>query len=303
MKLVVGLGKVESEIVIPFLGEDIEFIEMPTAQDLLRADGALVRAAYKIDIAALEQMPNLKVIARTGVGTELVDLETCAARNVKVVITPGSNTNAVAEGVIAHALHLLKQIGPLTDVVRSGQWANREKFAVGDLEGRTMGIVGFGRIGQRVAKLAEAFDMKVLAFDPFAQIPSAYAVESISELIGSSDVVTLHVPLTDDTHHMVNDETLKQFRNNAVLINCGRGSLIDIDAAYEALSTKRLAGLGLDVYDPEPPAHHPIFDLENVSLTPHVMGLSVKATEQTFIAAAQGARDVLEGRQPAAVAQ
>lgn len=303
MKLVVGLGKVDAEIVEPILGADIKYVEQPTADDLLQADGAIVRAAYRIDEAALAQMPNLKVVARTGVGTELVDLAACEARNIPVVITPGSNTNAVAEGVIAHALHLLKQISPLTKLVRDGNWDERANYPVGDLEGRTIGIVGFGRIGQRVAKLAEAFDMNVLAFDVFANIPEKYSVSSLNELFKKSDVVTLHVPLTDETHFMINATSLKEFKQNAVLINCGRGSLANLDDVHQALVNKKLGGLGLDVFDPEPPAHHPIFDLENVSLTPHLMGLSIKATEQTYIAAAQGARDVLEGRQPAAVAK
>jgi phosphoglycerate dehydrogenase-like enzyme len=297
----VGLGAVEAAIVEPVLGAQINFVERPSAADLLQAEGAIVRAAYRIDEAALAQMPNLKVIARTGVGTEMVDLEACKARGVTVVITPGSNTNAVAEGVIAHALHLLKQIGPLTNLIRSGEWAQKDRYPVGDLEGQTIGIVGFGRIGQRVARLAEAFDMQVLAFDAYASIPEKYSVENLTELFGRSDVVSLHVPLTEKTQFLINQESLRDFKDTAVLINCGRGALVNLDHLHTAVLDKKISGVGLDVFDPEPPEHHPIFDLENVSLTPHVMGLSVKATEQTYIAAAQGIRDVFEGRQPAAV--
>ncbi len=302
MQKVVGLGSVETAAVQPILGPDLHFIENPTDQDIADAVGAIVRAAFRFDSAQFDAMPKLKVVARTGVGTELVDLTAAAERGIPVVITPGSNTNAVAEGAIGHALHLLKRLGPLTKLVREGNWNNRTSYAVGDLENQTIGIIGFGRIGRRVAQLAIAFGMKVLAYDPFAQIPAESAVDSIEDLAARADVVTLHVPLTDQTHHLVNAELLAKFKPGAVLVNCGRGSLVDQDAAYEALQAGRLGGLGLDVFDPEPPEHHPLFDHENVVLTPHVMGLSIQSTRQTFIDAAQGVRDVIDGRTPRATA-
>ena len=302
MKVVVGLGSVESSVVQPILSDGIRFIENPTEQDISDAAGAIVRAAFRFDAAQFAKMPKLEVVARTGVGTELVDLAAAAERGIPVVITPGSNTNAVAEGAIAHALHLVKRLGPLTQLVSTGDWNERTAYPVGDLENQTIGIVGFGRIGRRVAQLAEAFGMKVLAYDPFAELPAAIKVESIDELVARADVVTLHVPLTKQTNQLVNEKLLGKFKPGAILVNCGRGSLIDLDAAHQALRSGKLGGLGLDVFDPEPPAHHPIFEHENVVLTPHVMGLSLQSTRQTFIDAAQGVRDVLEGRTPRATA-
>jgi phosphoglycerate dehydrogenase-like enzyme len=302
LQIIVGLGPVESEVVQPVLGDDLVFIESPTDEDISKAAGAIVRAAFVFDEAQFARMPNLKVVARTGVGTDLVDLNVAQQKNIPVVITPGSNTNAVAEGAIAHALHLTKRLGPLHKMVSTGGWNDRTKYPVGDFESKTIGIVGFGRIGRRVAKLAEAFDMKVLAYDPFAQIPAENAVASIEDLVSHCDVISLHVPLTDETNQMVNSSLLAKFKPGAVLVNCGRGALIDLDAALVALNNKQLGGLGLDVFDPEPPAHHAIFDHENVVLTPHVMGLSIQSTVQTFIDAAVGVRDVLEGRAPRAVA-
>ncbi|MEI6591416.1 MAG: NAD(P)-dependent oxidoreductase, partial [Actinomycetes bacterium] len=258
MQKVVGLGSVETAVVQPILGPNLHFVEKPTQQDISDAVGAIVRGAFRFDANQFAAMPNLKVLARTGVGTELVDLETAAERGVPVVITPGSNTNAVAEGAMAHALHLLKRLGPLTRLVRDGNWNELTSYPVGDLEGQTIGIVGFGRIGRRVAQLAEAFGMRVLAYDPFAQIPSEKAVAYLEELVSRADVVTLHVPLTDQTRNMVDADLLARFKPNAVLVNCGRGSLVDLDAAYAALQTGQLGGLGLDVFDPEPPEHHPL---------------------------------------------
>jgi phosphoglycerate dehydrogenase-like enzyme len=302
VQTVVGLGAVDTAVVQPILGPELQFIENPTEADIETAAGAIVRAAYKVDATAFAAMPNLKVLARTGVGTELVDLATAGERGIPVVITPGSNTNAVAEGAIAHALHLVKRLGPLTRLVADGSWNNRTQYPVGDFEGSTIGIVGFGRIGRRVAQLAAVFGMRVLAFDPFAEVPAASAVASLEDLVAQCDVVTLHVPLTDATHHLVNASLLAKFKPGAVLVNCGRGSLINLDDAHASLKNCHLGGVGLDVFDPEPPAHHAIFDHENVVLTPHVMGLSVASTKQTFIDAAQGVRDVLEGRAPRATA-
>lgn len=301
-QIVIGLGAVASEIVQPILGSSITFIEKPTAADFAVAVGAIVRAAYILDKAALDNLPALKVIARTGVGTDLVDLDEADRRNIPVVITPGSNTNAVAEGVFAHILHLIKRLGPLTKLVATGKFAERDRYLVGDLAGATLGIIGYGRIGRQVATLAKAFDLNVFAYDPYTDIPNDLKVATLAELLSKSTIVTLHLPLTSETSGLINRESLKMFRDGAILINCSRGALIDLDAAYAGLIAGKLGGLGLDVFDPEPPIHHPIFEHENVVLTPHVMGLSEQAKLATFIDAAQGVRDFIDGKRPSAIA-
>jgi phosphoglycerate dehydrogenase-like enzyme len=138
--VIVGLGPISSEIVAPILGSGFSFIENPTSADLAIAEGAIVRAAFEFNKSVFDAMPNLKVIARTGVGTELVDLDEADARNIPVLITPGGNTTAVAEGVFAHVLHLSKRLGPLTKLVATGKWDQRTKFPVGDLANQTLGI-------------------------------------------------------------------------------------------------------------------------------------------------------------------
>jgi phosphoglycerate dehydrogenase-like enzyme len=247
-------------------------------------------------------MPNLRVIARTGVGTELVDLKEADARNIPVVITPGSNTVAVAEGVFAQILHLSKRLGPLTKLVATEKWDERTKYPVGDLAGKTLGIIGYGRIGKKVAEIASVFSLKILAFDPVSEIPASNKVGSITELLSASDYVTLHIPLTPETNGLIGKSEFAAMKSGAILINCSRGALVDLDAALESLNSGKLGGLGLDVFDPEPPKHHPIFDHENVVLTPHVMGLSNQATIATYVMAAEGARDVLTGVKPKAIA-
>ena len=301
-KLVVGLGPVTASVVAPILGSEIRFVENPTPEDIANAEGAIVRAAYVVDKKVLDQAKKLKVIARTGVGFDLVDIEESNRRGIPVVITPGSNTNAVAEGVLAHILHLSKRLGPLTKLVASGKFNERTNYPVGDLEENTLGIVGYGRIGQRVAHLAKAFGMSVIAFDPYANIPAEIKAGDLDELFTKANVITLHVLLTKETTNLINTQSLKKFIDGTILVNCSRGALIDLDAALEALNSGKLAGVGLDVFDPEPPIHHPIFDHENVVLTPHVMGLSKQATLATFIDAAKGVRDVLDGVEPKAIA-
>lgn len=299
----VALGSVQPELVQPLLAEHQQLILEPTEEDLATADAAIVRAAYRVDRDLLDRMPSLKVIARTGVGTDLVDVAEAGRRGIPVVITPGSNTASVAEGVFAHLLALVKRLAPLTALVRDGRWDDRSAVDVGDLEGFTLGIIGYGRIGRRVARIAEAFDLNVLAYDPYAEIPENNRCDTVEQLLEGSDFVTLHAPLTAENRNLINAERLTAMKQGAVIINCSRGGLIDLDAAHEALQSGQLSGLGLDVFDPEPPAHHPVFDHENVTLTPHLMGFTKQGMAHTVRDAAQGAVDVLAGRAPKAVAQ
>lgn len=301
-QIFVALGSVEPDLVEPLLSEHQRLIQDPTADELATADAAIVRAAYRVDRELLDRMPALKVIARTGVGTDLVDVAEANRRGIPVVITPGSNTASVAEGVFAHLLALVKKLSPLTALVREGRWDQRADVVVGDLEGFTLGIIGYGRIGRRVARIAEAFDLKVLAYDPYAEIPDSIRCDSVEELLAGSDFATLHVPLTPENQNLINAARIKAMKPGAILINCSRGGLVDLDAAHDAVESGQLSGLGLDVYDPEPPVHHPLFDHENVVLTPHLMGFTRQGMAHTVRDAAKGAVDVLAGRQPAAVA-
>jgi D-3-phosphoglycerate dehydrogenase / 2-oxoglutarate reductase len=300
--VVVALGTVDPALVTEVLGDEITFVADPSVQDIANAVGAIVRADAVVDAAFLERAPRLRVIARTGVGVDHVDLKAATARGIPVVITPGSGTRAVAEGVFALALHLVKRLAPSTDLVRQGRWADRGLVPMGDLDGATIGIIGYGRIGRRVAELAAAFGMQVLAYDPYSPPQPEIACPDVSELASESDVLTLHVPLTEETHHVIDQEFLDRVRPGMILVNCGRGGLVDLDAALAALESGQLGGVGLDVFETEPPEHHPLFDHDDVVLTPHLMGMTRRAAAVTFVDAARGVVDVLAGRQPAAVA-
>jgi len=300
--LVVALGAVDPALVAEVLGEQLEFVADPRETDIANAAGAIVRADAIVDAGFLERAPQLRVLARTGVGVDHVDVSAATARGIPVVITPGSGTRAVAEGVFALALHLVKRLGLCTDLVRHGRWADRGQLSMGDLDGATIGIIGYGRIGRRVGELATAFGMRVIAYDPFSPPPPEIATPEVFELASASDIVTLHVPLTEETHHLVEKAFLNRVRPGTILINCGRGGLVDLDAALAALESGQLGGVGLDVFENEPPEHHALFDQHEVVLTPHLMGMTRRAAAATFVDAARGVADVLAGRRPAAVA-
>jgi len=302
MSVVVALGPVDRPVVEKHLGVDHALVSDPSAADLAVAEGAIVRGNVTVDRAVFDSMPRLRVLARTGVGTELVDLDVARERSIPVVITPGSNTNAVAEGALAMMLHLRKNLAALNELVRDGRWNERERHPLGDIDGSTIGIVGWGRIGQRLGALAHALGATVRSYDPVASIPADIRADSLAELLAISDVVSLHAPLMDSTRHMINDESLAVIKPGAILINCGRGPLMDIDAVHRALVSGQLSGVGLDVFDEEPPAMHPIMLDPRVVMTPHVMGLTRKAAAQTYADAAVGIRAVLEGKAPAATA-
>jgi phosphoglycerate dehydrogenase-like enzyme len=300
--VVVALGPVEVDIVAPILGDSHRLVNNPTPADLTNAVGAIVRGNVTVDREMFDAMPNLRVLARTGVGTERVDLDVARERGIPVVITPGSNTNAVAEGVLAMMLHLTKNLARLTELVRDNRWNERDSLSLGDIEGATVGIVGWGRIGKRLASLVDVLGGTVRAFDPVAAVPDHIRANTLPELLAVSDFLSLHAPLLDTTRHLINDESLSYVKEGCVLINCARGPLVDLDAVHRALTAGRLGGVGLDVFDDEPTDYHPIMSDPRVVMTPHVMGLSRKAAAQTFADAARGVRAVLDGRNPDATA-
>jgi D-3-phosphoglycerate dehydrogenase / 2-oxoglutarate reductase len=172
----------------------------------------------------------------------------------------------VAEGAIGMALHLVKRFGPLTALVREERWAERAGAGVGDLDGATLGVVGYGRIGRRTAALGAAFGMRILAYDPVSEPPADVRCADLGDLAARSDVITLHLPLTEQTRHLVDDAFLARVKPGAVLVNCSRDGLTDTDAVWRSLTGGRLSGVGLDVFDPEPPGRHPLYSHPDVAV-------------------------------------
>ena len=228
--VVVALGSVDPALVTGVLEGHCRFVPDPSETELSLAAGAIVRADARVDQALLGKAPALQVIARTGVGVDLVDVAAATARGIAVVITPGAGAAAVAEGAIGMALHLVKRFGPLTALVREGRWAQRTEVPVGDLGGATLGVAGYGRFGRRTAALGAVFGMRILAYDPVSDPPDDVRCTDLGDLAGRSDVITLHLPLTGQTRHLVDDAFLARVKPGAVLVNCSRGGLIDTDA-------------------------------------------------------------------------
>lgn len=297
--LVVGIGGgIDARAVEDALRGSADFIADPTEQQLLQAQGAIVRAAPVLDAPFFEQHPALKVVARSGVGYERVDINAARAHHVVVAITPGSAAHAVAEGVFAHALFLTKHLRAYHRAVQEDRFREGRNIVSGDLEGATIGLIGCGRIGRRVASIAGAFGSRILIYDPYLSGHVSGQVETLEELLSSSDIVSLHAPLTDVTRNVMNHHTLALMKPGSILINLARGPLVDNDAVLASLRADHLGGYGLDVFDPEPPDHHPLFDDERVLLTPHMMGLSRNASRATFTMAAQAVLAVLQGHEP-----
>lgn len=303
--LILALGPVDdlvAERLRPF-GDMVETGPVGAVQAEILQDviGLIARGNSLVDAALIAAAPQLRVIGRSGIGVELVDLGAASGRRIPVVVTPGAGTNAVAEGALAHILHLVKRLGVLTELVREGRWSERETVELGDLDGATLGIVGFGRIGRRLAELCAVLNMRILAFDPYAD-PSTAAglgveLTDLVRLVESADVISLHAPLTAQTARLVDADLLARVRPGVVLVNCGRGGLLDLDAVHAALLDGRLSGVGLDVYEsePPPPDGHPIFGHPAVVLTPHVLGLSARGRRRTFEEMANGMAAVLAG--------
>ncbi len=275
----------------------------PAGELPAEADAALVRI-YRVDAQRMDAAPNLRVVAKHGVGLDNIDVPAASARNVAVLWTPEANAEGVAQHAIALMLALTNKIKEADAGVRAGRFDERMAFGSVEVSERTLGIIGLGRIGRRTArKAALGLGMRVLAYDPYVD-RSAYDgpavfVDALDELLERADVVTLHVPLTDETRHIIDAARLAQMKPSAYLVNTSRGAAVDEAALAGALHAGQLAGAAIDVFAQEPPdLSHPLQSAPNALLTPHVAGLSDRALVRVSTEAAEGIIDVLQGRPP-----
>jgi D-3-phosphoglycerate dehydrogenase len=245
-------------------------------------DALLVRSAVKVTKAVLAQSPQLKVIGRAGVGVDNVDLDAATAAGVLVMNTPGGNAVSVAEHTIALMLSMARSVPQASASTRSGKW-EKKKFLGNELRGKTLGVIGLGSIGREVVRRAKAFEMKILAHDPYVSPQSASAFEvqlvALPELYSQSDYITLHVALTRETDHMLNADALSQMKRGVRIVNCARGELIDEKALGDALASGIVAGAALDVFESEPPGESPLFVNQSLVATPHIAGSTEEAQE------------------------
>lgn len=267
------------------------------------ADGLILRNMPYVDDEILNCALKLKVIGRFGVGVDNVDLEAARKRGIRVVYTPGVNADAVAEHTFALLLALAKRLRFWHDALLSGEYRLRWTEQSFELQGKVLGIIGFGYVGRAVAQRAKAFKMRLLVYDPFVlpETVSSFEAESVTldELLRRSDFVTLHVPLTEQTRGLINRERLALMKRGAFLVNTSRGEVCDLDALYEALQSGQLAGVALDVFPKEPPdVGHPIFRHPNFVGTPHVASHTPETLNRMALVVVEQVLKVLKGEEP-----
>lgn len=262
-------------------------------------DAILIRSATKMTPELIDRAEKLKVIGRAGTGVDNVDIPAATRRGIIVANAPESNSVAAAEHTLALALSLVRNVPRAHGSLVAGRW-DRSKFKGAELYGKTLGVIGFGRIGQLVAKRAQAFDMDVVAFDKFVSAErfrelAVEGVEALEELLGRADLVTLHVPKTPDTVGLIGAETIALMKDGARIVNCARGELVDLDALQAALESGKLAGAALDVFPSEPFTEHPIFGREDVVVTPHLGASTAEAQDRAGVVTAEQVTEALTG--------
>ncbi|MEA9985855.1 phosphoglycerate dehydrogenase [Subtercola sp. RTI3] len=303
-KPVVLIAEELSPATVEALGPDFDVVNVDGTDRpallaaLATADAILVRSATKVDAEAIAAAPNLKVIARAGVGLDNVDIKAATTAGVMVVNAPTSNIISAAELTVGHILSLARHIPAAHNALAQGQW-KRSKYTGVEIYEKTVGIIGLGRIGALITARMQAFGTNVVAYDPY--VTSARAQQlgvtllTLDELLAQSDFITIHMPKTPETTGMISDAQLALMKPTAFIVNVARGGLIDEDALYRALSTNVIAGAGLDVFVSEPPKDEKLLALENVVVTPHLGASTDEAQEKAGVSVAKSVRLALSG--------
>ena len=293
-----------SPATVKALGPDFEIRNCDGAnrEELFRsivdADAILVRSATKLDSEALSHAKKLRIIARAGVGLDNVDVAAATTQGIMVVNAPTSNITSAAELAVSLLLASARNIVPANIALKKGEW-KRSKFTGIELSEKTIGIVGFGRIGVLVAQRLAGFGVHLIAYDPFVQPAKAAThnvrMVSLDELLEQSDFITVHLPKTPETAGLIGEEALKKVKPTVRIINASRGGIVNEQALFTALKEGRVAGAGIDVYDSEPCTDSPLFTLDQVVSTPHLGASTDEAQEKAGIAVAKSVRLALSG--------
>src|SRR6266540_5099101 len=281
---------------------DIEVVDVagkPAELDraIAAADALIVRSETRVTASLMARAPHLRIVARAGTGVDTIDVHAATRRGIAVMNTPGANTVSAAEHAMGLLLAQVRHIPWAAEAMRRGEW-DRKRFEGTELRGKTMGVVGLGRIGGHVAQLARAFGMQVVGHDPYLSPERAAELQvrllPLEQLLRQADVVTLHVAHTEQTHHLINAERLKLMKPTAVLVNTARGELVDDAALADAVRDKRIGGAAIDVFAVEPlPADAPLRKLERVILTPHLAASTAEAQERVSVEICGAVRDAL----------
>ncbi len=299
-------GQAASEILAPFgrivvAPDGREESLLPLVDDAI---ALVVRGEGVASRKIIERAKPLKVIGRTGVGYNNIDIEAATERKIPVVFTPGANARVVAEASIALLLAACKRVVYWDRQLKSGNWSSRNNFSTMDMDGATLGIVGFGSIGQILAELAQPFRMRMLAYDPYVDVKRAESLgvelTGFDALMREANYICLHAILNEETRGLINRKSLQLVKRGAILLNLARGELIEsLDVLEDALDENRLAAVGLDVFAPEPPdVSHPIFARENCLTSPHALGMTKRGMSRIFRQMAEDMAAILNGGRP-----
>jgi D-3-phosphoglycerate dehydrogenase len=262
-------------------------------------DAILIRSATKLTADLIDRAGNLKVIGRAGTGVDNVDIPAATRRGIIVANAPESNSVAAAEHTLALALALFRNVPQAHRSLVEGRW-ERGKFKGAELYGKTLGVIGFGRIGQLVAKRAQGFEMDVVAFDKFVSAErfrelGVEGADSLEAVLGRADLVTLHVPKTPETIDLIDADAIAAMKDGARVVNCARGELVDLDALLAGLESGKLAGAALDVFPSEPFTEHPLFARDDVVVTPHLGASTAEAQDRAGVVTAEQVTEALTG--------
>ena len=289
---------------VALLGDDVEIRHVDGTDRpalftaLADADALLVRSATKVDAEALAAAPRLKVVARAGVGLDNVDVPAATARGVMVVNAPTSNIVSAAEHAIALLLAAARRIAPADASLRAGQW-KRSAYTGVELSGKTLGVVGLGKIGQLVAQRLAAFDVKLIAYDPYVAPARAaqlgIELVTLEELLRRADLITIHLPRTAETLGLIGKEQLALTKPGVIVVNAARGGLVDEEALAEAVRSGQVGGAGIDVYVTEPTTASPLFELPQVVVTPHLGASTDEAQDRAGTDVARSVQLALAG--------
>jgi D-3-phosphoglycerate dehydrogenase len=267
------------------------------AEELESADALIVRSAVQADAKLLGHAKKLRVIGRAGVGVDNIDLDAATHQGIAVMNTPGANAVAVAEQTLGMMLAMARHLCRADVLMHAGKWEKKSLQGT-ELRGKTLGIVGLGRVGMEVARRARAFAMEIVAHDPFVSVAVAKGqgirMSGLDELYAAADYITLHVGLTPQTTGMINEASIRAMKKGVRLVNCARGELINEDDLAQALKQGHVAAAALDVFNEEPPKNSPFLSLENVVLTPHTGGSTQEAQEAVGVQIAQQVKEYLK---------
>ena len=266
-------------------------------QEIADSEGLIVRSETKVTSELLDAAHKLRVVGRAGVGVDNIDVPAATSRGIVVMNAPDGNTITTAEHTIALLVALARRVPQANTSLKSGKW-ERKNFVGTELQGKTLGIIGLGRIGRVVASRARALGMNIVAYDPFISTEQTRDLEienaTFDDVLSRADFLTIHTPLTSETRRIIGADAFAKMKKGARIINCARGGLIDEEALYEAVTTGRIGGAALDVFEQEPPpADYPLLKLEEVIATPHLGASTMEAQEGVALTVAEQMRDYL----------